>query len=191
MLQIKAVQISEQGFTWSSGMNSPIYTDNRIINSYPNERKIIEKALADLIIAKFPNVECVIGVATGGITHAAYVSQILDLPMGYVRKTNKEHGRENVVEGQLKSNQKIVVIEDLFSTGASSLQAVNILKSHKYNVLGVVSIFSYELEKFKNNFKNITSYSLTNINVLLDVGCQKHYIKNTEATLVKEFLKKL
>jgi orotate phosphoribosyltransferase len=144
-----------------------------------------------LINEKFPNVECLMGVATGGITHAAYVSEILNLPMGYVRKSNKEHGKGNAVEGKIIKGQKIVVIEDLFSTGNSSLKSVNILKENEYDILGVVSIFSYQLKKFKENFKNIKNYSLTNLNVLLKVAHKQNIIKKNEITLVNNFINEL
>ncbi|MDD3382957.1 MAG: orotate phosphoribosyltransferase, partial [Bacilli bacterium] len=179
LLEIKAVFLSpDKPFTWASGIKSPIYCDNRLILSYPKIRRMIEKEFASLVKKEFPNCELLMGTATAGIPHAAYISEILDLPMGYVRSSSKDHGRNNQIEGKYEKGQKIVVIEDLISTGKSSIEVVNTLIEAGVIVLGIVSIFTYELEKAKNNFEsiNIKTVSLTNYSELVEVAVKEKYI---------------
>ena len=193
LLLIEAVKLSnnKDKFLWSSGIKSPIYTDNRLIMSYPKTRAIVEKQLSNLIKIKFPEVNFIIGTATAGIPHAAYVSSILDLPMGYVRSSKKDHGKQNIIEGKIPKNSNIVVIEDLFSTGASVLKVINELKKANYNVLGAVAIFSYELNVLEENMKDIKHYSLTNIKELLNISYKKYIIDAKGIGIINNFLKEL
>lgn len=188
LLEIKAVVINNrERFTWASGIKSPIYTDNRLINSYPSQRKEIEKAFAEMVKREFPEVEVIMGTATAGISHAAYISDILELPMGYVRGSKKDHGKQNQIEGKSVKGLKVVVIEDLLSTGGSSLEAVNALKEEGATVLGVAAIFKYGLKKLDVNFANIKYHTLTNLDELLEVASEEKYISEEEIKIVKEF----
>ncbi|MEK4667115.1 orotate phosphoribosyltransferase [Niallia sp. FSL R7-0271] len=183
LLKIKAVFLQPNDpFTWSSGLKSPIYCDNRLTLSYPEVRKEIAQGLADLIKENFPETEIVAGTATAGIPHAAWVSDVLDLPMAYVRSKAKEHGKGNQIEGKAEKGQKVVVVEDLISTGGSVITAVNSLREAGCEVLGVVSIFTYELPKGKELLKdaNIESHSLTSYTALLHVAQQHGYIKESD-----------
>lgn len=173
LMDIEAVCLSPQApFTWASGLKSPIYTDNRLIMSYPQERKIIEKHLSDLIMTKFPQVELIAGTATAGIPHAAFVAAELDMPMVYVRSSAKDHGKGQAIEGRVDRGTHVVLIEDLVSTGRSVLQAAEQLKNAGANVLGVVSIFNYQLERGKRAFEatQIPLVSLTDYTTLLEVA---------------------
>ncbi|PAD27263.1 orotate phosphoribosyltransferase [Niallia circulans] len=180
LLEIKAVFLQPNDpFTWSSGLKSPIYCDNRLTLSYPKVRKNIALGLAGLIKEKFPETEVVAGTATAGIPHAAWVSDLLDLPMAYVRSKAKAHGKGNQIEGKVEKGQKVVVVEDLISTGGSVITAVNSLREAGCEVLGVVAIFTYELPKGKELLgeAEITAYSLTDYTSLLDVSQKKGYIQ--------------
>ncbi|MDR4315666.1 orotate phosphoribosyltransferase [Niallia circulans] len=180
LLEIKAVFLQPNDpFTWSSGLKSPIYCDNRLTLSYPKVRKNIASGLAGLIKEKFPETEVVAGTATAGIPHAAWVSDLLDLPMVYVRSKAKAHGKGNQIEGKVEKGQKVVVVEDLISTGGSVITAVNSLREAGCEVLGVVAIFTYELPKGKELLgeAEITAYSLTDYTSLLDVAQKKGYIQ--------------
>lgn len=180
LLEIKAVFLQPNDpFTWSSGLKSPIYCDNRLTLSYPKVRKNIATGLADLIKENFPETEVVAGTATAGIPHAAWVSDILDLPMAYVRSKAKAHGKGNQNEGKVEKGQKVVVVEDLISTGGSVITAVNSLREAGCEVLGVVAIFTYELPKGKELLGDaeITAYSLTDYSSLLDVAQKQGYIQ--------------
>ncbi|UQZ73607.1 orotate phosphoribosyltransferase [Niallia circulans] len=180
LLEIKAVFLQPNDpFTWSSGLKSPIYCDNRLTLSYPKVRKNIATGLADLMKENFPETEVVAGTATAGIPHAAWVSDILDLPMAYVRSKAKAHGKGNQIEGKVEKGQKVVVVEDLISTGGSVITAVNSLREAGCEVLGVVAIFTYELPKGKELLgeAEITAYSLTDYTSLLDVAQKKGYIQ--------------
>lgn len=180
LLEIKAVFLQPNDpFTWSSGLKSPIYCDNRLTLSYPKVRKNIASGLAGLIKEKFPETEVVAGTATAGIPHAAWVSDLLDLPMAYVRSKAKAHGKGNQIEGKVEKGQKVVVVEDLISTGGSVITAVNSLREAGCEVLGVVAIFTYELPKGKELLgeAEITAYSLTDYTSLLDVSQKKGYIQ--------------
>ncbi|MER2237119.1 MAG: orotate phosphoribosyltransferase, partial [Psychrobacillus sp.] len=154
LLEIGAVELKPNDpFTWASGIESPIYCDNRITMSSPVIRKDIAKGLAEAIQKNFPETEALAGTATAGIPHAAWVSDVLELPMMYVRSKAKEHGRGNQIEGKIVTGQKVVVVEDLISTGGSSLTAVEALQKAGLEVLGVVSIFTYGLPKAEESFK--------------------------------------
>ncbi len=153
LLEIKAVALSpNQPFTWTSGLRSPIYCDNRLTLSYPYVRREIAKGLQKLILENFPEAEVIAGTATAGIPHAAWVSELMDLPMCYVRSKAKGHGKGNQIEGKVEQGQKVVVVEDLISTGGSVVTAVQALREAGCNVLGAVSIFTYGLEKGKETF---------------------------------------
>lgn len=190
LLRISAVFLSpKKPFTWASGIKSPIYCDNRLILSDVKARKIVENGLATLLKEKFPSTEILMGTATAGIAHAAIVADIAELPMGYVRSSNKDHGRSNRIEGKLDENQKTVVIEDLISTGGSSIEVVECLRENKADVLGLISIFTYNMEKAKTNMKdkNIEYYSLCNLDTLLEVAIQEQYISKAEFDSIIKF----
>jgi len=178
LLEIKAVFLQpSKPFTWASGIKSPIYCDNRLTLSYPVVRKNIASGLAQLIKEKFPETEVVAGTATAGIPHAAWASDVLDLPMCYVRSKAKEHGKGNQIEGKIEKGQKVVVVEDLISTGGSVITAVKGLRDAGCEVLGVVSIFTYELPKGKELLQEaeIAAYSLTDYTTLLKVAEKSGY----------------
>lgn len=173
LLDIGAVSLSPNDlFTWSSGIKSPIYCDNRVTLGYPKVRTEIRDGLIALIKEKFPTVEIVSGTATAGIPHAAYVSEVLDLPMNYVRSKSKSHGKQNQIEGALSEGKKVVVIEDLISTGGSSITAVDALKEAGAEVLGVVAIFTYSLNKADELFNEagVPFYTLSDYNELIEVA---------------------
>ena len=153
LLDIKAVSLSPQDpFTWASGIRSPIYCDNRVTMSYPAVRKQIAQGLADLIKEKYPDAEVIAGTATAGIPHAAWIADILDLPMVYIRSKAKDHGTGRKIEGKISEGQKMVVVEDLISTGGSVIEASKAAELEGANVLGCVAIFTYELAKGTKNF---------------------------------------
>lgn len=186
LLKIKAVFLSpNEPFTWASGIKSPIYCDNRLTLSYPKTRTTIIDGLVKLIEEKYSDVEYIMGTATAGIAHASLVADKMKLPMGYVRSSSKDHGRNNQIEGKVISNAKVVVIEDLISTGGSSISVVNTLREAGFKVLGVVSIFTYLLDKAKSNFDSIncTYHSLTNYDILKQVALDNNYI--AESDLIK------
>lgn len=190
LLEIEAVFLSpSEPFTWASGIKSPIYCDNRITMSYPKVRKEIAQGLADKIKAAYPDVEVIAGTATAGIPHAAWVAEILDLPMVYIRSKAKDHGKGNQIEGRIFEGQKMVVIEDLISTGGSVLEAAEAAKREGANVLGVAAIFTYELPKGKENFTNaeMPLLTLTNYSVLIEAALEEKYIDATELDLLKEW----
>lgn len=179
LLEIKAVFFQPNDpFTWSSGIKSPIYCDNRLTISYPRVRKNISESLSRLIVSKFPNVQVVAGTATAGIPHAALVSNELNLPMCYVRSKAKAHGKGNQIEGRVEAGQKVVVVEDLISTGGSAIAAVDALREAGCEVLGVVAIFTYGLEVADDNLSNyeIEAHALCDYQTLMDVAIEKEYI---------------
>ena len=183
LLKIKAVFLNpKKPFTWASGIISPIYCDNRLVLSYPEVRNEIEHALADLIKEKFAECEILMGTATAGIPHAAYVSEYLNLPMGYVRSGNKDHGRQNKIEGHYEKGNKVVVVEDLISTGKSSIEVVNSLKEAGLDVIGCVSIFSYGFDESQQAFDNagVPYYSLANFNDLVKEAVSEGYIEEED-----------
>lgn len=190
LLEIQAVFLSpNEPFTWASGLKSPIYCDNRITMSYPKVRKEIAQGLADKIKQAFPDVEVIAGTATAGIPHAAWVAEILDLPMVYIRSKAKEHGKGNQIEGRIFEGQKMVVIEDLISTGGSVLEAAEAAKKEGADVLGVAAIFTYELPAGKENFEKagLPLFTLTNYSVLIEAALEEKYINEAELTLLKEW----
>ena len=190
LLEIEAVFLSpSEPFTWASGIKSPIYCDNRITMSYPKVRKEIAQGLADKIKEAYPDVEVIAGTATAGIPHAAWVAEILDLPMVYIRSKAKDHGKGNQIEGRIFEGQKMVVIEDLISTGGSVLEAAEAAKREGANVLGVAANFTYELPKGKANFANaeMPLLTLTNYSVLIEAALEEKYIDETELNLLKEW----
>ena len=179
LLSIGAVFLRpEQPFTWASGIKSPIYCDNRLILSAPGARTIVEQAIADTVKAEFPQAESLMGTSTAGIAHAAIAASILGLPMGYVRGEAKTHGRNNKIEGRLEKGMKVVVIEDLVSTGGSALEVVEALRIAGADVLGIVSIFTYGMKKGLDRFAQagVVNHSLSNLDVLVDVAVEKGLI---------------
>lgn len=182
LLKIKAVFLRPNDpFIWASGIKSPIYCDNRLTLGYPKLRKDIALQLSNIIKNKYKNVNLIVGTATAGIPHATLISDILNKPLGYVRSSNKNHGRQNQFEGNLiKGN--VIVVEDLISTGKSSLEVCDCLKELGFNVLGVISIFSYELESGINNFRNndIEYDSLSNFYELIKIALKNNYINKEE-----------
>ena len=192
LLEIKAVSLSPNDpFTWTSGIHSPIYCDNRLTLSYPEIRKKIAAGLAKIITEKFPETDLIAGTATAGIPHAAWVSELLNLPMCYVRSKAKGHGKGNQIEGKAEKGQKVVVVEDLISTGGSVITAVEALREAGCDVLGVVSIFTYELEKGRELLKdsNITAFSLTDYSTLMEVASEKGYVEKNELDKLMEWRK--
>ncbi|WP_288745843.1 orotate phosphoribosyltransferase [uncultured Enterococcus sp.] len=190
LLAIKAVFLNpEEPFTWASGMKSPIYCDNRLTMSYPAVRKKIAKGLAEKIKATFPDVQVIAGTATAGIPHAAWVAELLDLPMVYIRSKPKDHGKGNQIEGRITPGQKMVVIEDLISTGGSVLEACAAAENEGANVLGVAAIFTYELPKGKENFENATTplVTLTNYSTLINVAQEEAYIRPEQKDLLSKW----
>lgn len=190
LLKTKAVYLRPNDpFTWASGIKSPIYCDNRIILAYPESRDIIENAMQQLIMEKFPNVDALMGTATAGIAHAAIVANNMKKPMGYVRSSEKSHGRNNRIEGKLNKGDKVVVVEDLISTGGSSIEVVKALEEAGADVLGVVSIFTYNIKKGLDNFKNadVVYHALSDIDCLLKVAVKEGYVSESEAKMVTEF----
>lgn len=190
LLSIEAVSLSpDEPFTWASGLKSPIYCDNRITMSYPAVRRAIAKDLAEKIKAEFPNVEVIAGTATAGIPHAAWVAELLDLPMVYIRSKPKDHGQGNQIEGRIKAGQKMVVIEDLISTGGSVLEAAQAAKREGADVLGVAAIFTYELAKGQKNFEaaNMPLVTLTNYSTLIESALKENYINQDQLELLKKW----
>ena len=188
LLTINAVALKpNEPFTWTSGLRSPIYCDNRLTLSYPEVRKEIAHGLQLIILEKYPAAEVIAGTATAGIPHAAWVSDLLNLPMCYVRSKAKGHGKGNQIEGKVEKGQKVVVVEDLISTGGSVITAVQALREAGCEVLGVVSIFTYGLEKGREAFQQeeIQSESLTDFANLVEVAIEKGYIsKNDQESLL-------
>lgn len=179
LLNIKAVFFRpNEPFTWASGIKSPVYCDNRLILTAPKYRKVIENYIAETVKINYPQCEVLMGTATAGIAHAAIAAHILDIPMGYVRSGAKDHGRKNQIEGRLEKGQKVVVIEDLISTGGSVIEVVEVLRQAGAEVLGIVSIFNYNMKKSveKLNAANVKNVSLTNFDVIAQVAAQEGYI---------------
>lgn len=188
LLTINAVALKpNEPFTWTSGLRSPIYCDNRLTLSYPEVRKEIAKGLQSIILEKYSDTDVIAGTATAGIPHAAWVSELLNLPMCYVRSKAKGHGKGNQIEGKVEAGQKVVVVEDLISTGGSVITAVQALREAGCEVLGVVSIFTYGLDKGREAFaqEEIKSESLTDFANLVEVAIEKGYIsKNDQDSLL-------
>ena len=190
LLSIQAVFLRPKDpFTWASGIHSPIYCDNRLTLSFPEVRRKIEKGLAELVREHFPEASALFGTSTAGIAHAALTAEILDLPMGYVRGSAKDHGRQNQIEGALSEGQPVVVVEDLISTGGSVIDCVEGLRKNGAQVLGVVSIFTYGMEKGKKRLKDadVENYSLCDLDSLLPVAAGKGYIEEKEVAKLLRF----
>ena len=183
LLSIQAVFFRpEEPFTWASGIKSPVYCDNRLTLTAPAVRNDVENALAETIRREYPAVEVLMGTSTAGIAHAAIVGHIMGLPMGYVRSGSKDHGRKNQIEGRLEKGQKVVVVEDLISTGGSVIEVVNVLREAGADVLGVASIFTYGMKKGLQRLAeaNVKNVSLTNFDVIAQVAAQEQYIKEED-----------
>ena len=179
LLSIGAVFLRpEQPFTWASGIKSPIYCDNRLTLTAPEVRNHVEEGLAELIRKHYPEVEVLMGTSTAGIAHAAITATILNLPMGYVRSGSKDHGRGNQIEGKLEAGQKVVVVEDLISTGGSCIEVVEALRNAGADVLGIVSIFTYGMKRGVERIEaaNTVNYSLSNLDALVEVAAEEGYI---------------
>ncbi len=180
LLKIRAVFFRpDEPFVWASGIKSPVYCDNRLTLSYPEVRTDIETGLAELVKTHYPDAEILMGTSTAGIAHAAIVGHLLKLPMGYVRSGAKDHGRKNQIEGRLEPGQKVVVVEDLISTGGSVLEVVNILRESGANVLGVVSIFTYGMQKGVDRLREaqVTNHSLCSFDVVAEVAAEQGDIR--------------
>ncbi len=180
LLKIKAVFFRpEEPFTWASGIKSPVYCDNRLTLTATEVRNDVENALAETIRKEYPTVEVLMGTSTAGIAHAAITGHIMGLPMGYVRSGNKDHGRQNQIEGRLEKGQKVVVVEDLISTGGSVIEVVNVLREAGAEVLGVVSIFTYGMKKGLERLAaaDVKNVSLTTFDVIAQVAAEENYIR--------------
>ena len=189
LLSIKAVFLRpEDPFTWASGIKSPIYCDNRLTLTAPAVRNDVENALAEVIKKEYPEVEVLMGTSTAGIAHAAITAHLLDLPMGYVRSGNKDHGRQNRIEGKLEAGQKVVIVEDLISTGGSVIEVADALRDAGADVLGIVSIFTYGMKKGLDRLaeKDLRNVSLTDFDTIVKVAVDESYIRpEDEARLIK------
>ncbi|MDM1499974.1 orotate phosphoribosyltransferase [Myroides odoratimimus] len=192
LLQINAIKLNPKNpFTWASGWKSPIYCDNRITLSYPEIRKFLQKEFAKNIVAKYGKPDVIAGVATGAIGIGLLVAEALELPFVYVRPEPKKHGRQNQIEGQLEAGKSVIVIEDLISTGKSSLQAVDALKENGANILGMAAIFTYEFQVAEDNFKNagIELTTLSNYSSLLENAVNQKYISDSDLDTLQEWRK--
>ncbi len=190
LLQSKAIKLNPANpFTWASGWKSPIYCDNRITLSYPVIRAEIKDQFVQLVKNEFKDVELIAGVATGAIAHGVLVAEALNLPFVYVRSTPKGHGMQNLIEGEIKENQRTVVIEDLVSTGNSSLKAVDALRQANCNVLGMCAIFSYNFDRAQSNFKEkeCSLYTLTDYNTLIKLAADSGCIKNSDVDMLTKW----
>ena len=190
LLKIKAVFFRpEEPFTWASGIKSPVYCDNRLTLTAPEVRLDVEKGLAQLINEEYPSAEVLMGTSTAGIAHAAITAHILGMPMGYVRSGAKDHGRQNQIEGKLEPGQKVVVVEDLISTGGSVLEVVEVLRAAGADVLGVVSIFTYGMQKGidRLNAAKVKNVSLTNFDVIAEEAAKAGYIRPDDISRLIKF----
>ena len=190
LLKIKAVFFRpDEPFTWASGIKSPIYCDNRLTLTAPEVRTLIESSLAEKVKELYPECDVLMGTSTAGIAHAAITAHMLDMPMGYVRSGAKDHGRQNQIEGKLVPGQKVVVIEDLISTGGSVLEVVDVLREAGAEVLGVVSIFTYGMQKGLDRMAaaNVVNTSLTDFDTVCEVAAEIGYIKAEDIERLKKF----
>ncbi len=190
LLSIQAVFLRpDEPFTWASGIKSPIYCDNRLTLTAPEVRTHVEEGLAEVIRNEYPDVEVLMGTSTAGIAHAAIVGHIMNLPMGYVRSGSKDHGRQNQIEGKLLPGQKVVVVEDLISTGGSCIDVVNVLREAGADVLGVVSIFTYGMQKGLDRMAaaNVKNVSLCNLDALVKVAAECGYIQSGDQERILKF----
>ena len=183
LLSIEAIFLRpEEPFTWASGIKSPIYCDNRLTLTAPEVRTKVENGLAELVKEHYPEAEVLMGTSTAGIAHAAITADKMNLPMGYVRGSSKDHGRQNQIEGKLEKGQKVVVIEDLISTGGSVIDVVNVLREAGAEVLGIASLFTYNMEKSRKRLEeaNVQNVSLSNFDVMVEVAAEEGYIKEED-----------
>ena len=190
LLSIRAVFFRpDEPFTWASGIKSPAYCDNRLILTAPDVRTEVETALMQTIRREYPDAEVLMGTSTAGIAHAAITAQMMGLPMGYVRSSSKDHGRQNQIEGRLEKGQKVVVVEDLISTGGSVLEVVNVLREAGAEVLGIVSIFTYGMKKGLERLAaaKVRNVSLTNFDVIAQVAAEQKYIKPEDVARLLQF----
>ena len=190
LLSIGAVFLRpDEPFTWASGIKSPLYCDNRLTLTAPEVRTHVEEGLAELIRTHYPDVEVLMGTSTAGIAHAAIVGHIMGLPMGYVRSGNKDHGRQNRIEGRLEPGQKVVVVEDLISTAGSCIEVVEALRDAGAEVLGIVSIFTYGLRKGLERLEsaNVLNHSLSNFETVCEVAAEEGRIKQQDIDRLKRF----
>ena len=190
LLKIEAVFLRpDEPFTWASGIKSPIYCDNRLILTAPAARDIVEHAIADTVKEKYPEAEVLMGTSTAGIAHAAIAADILELPMGYVRGSAKDHGRTNRIEGKLTPGEKVVIIEDLISTAGSCIETAEALREAGAEVLGVVSIFTYGMQKGLDRLAeaNLTNTSLSDLDTLVEVAAENGYIKEEDKARLIRF----
>ena len=190
LLSIGAVFLKPNDpFTWASGIKSPVYTDNRLILTAPDTRNLVENAIAETVKSEYPECEILMGTSTAGIAHAAIAGHILGIPMGYVRSGSKDHGRKNKIEGKLEKGQKVVVVEDLISTGGSVINVVDTLREAGAEVLGIVSIYTYGmkagLDKLKDN--NVKNISLTDFDTTVKVAAEKNYISFDDCDRLLKF----
>ena len=190
LLKIKAVFFRpEEPFTWASGIKSPVYCDNRLTLTAPEVRTDVENALAETIRREYPAAEVLMGTSTAGIAHAAITGHIMGLPMGYVRSGSKDHGRQNQIEGRLEKGQKVVVVEDLISTGGSAVEVVNVLREAGAEVLGIASIFTYGMQKGLDRLAaaGVKNVSLTSFDVIAQVAAEENYIKSEDISRLIAF----
>ena len=190
LLEIEAVFLSpDKPFTWASGIKSPVYCDNRLTLTSPKVRDDVENALAKVIKENYPEVEVLMGTSTAGIAHAAITAHIMGLPMGYVRSGAKDHGRQNQIEGRLEKGQKVVVVEDLISTGGSVIEVVNVLREAGAEVLGIVSIYTYGMKKGLDRLAeaNVKNISLTDFDTTVQVAAKTGYIKEEDKERLIKF----
>ena len=190
LLKIKAVFFRpDEPFTWASGIKSPVYCDNRLTLTAPEVRNDVENSLAKVIKENYSDVEVLMGTSTAGIAHAAITAHIMGLPMGYVRSGAKDHGRQNQIEGKLEKGQKVVVVEDLISTGGSAIEVVNVLREAGAEVLGIVSIFTYGMKKGLERLANanVKNVSLTNFDCIAQVASEENYIEKEDVKRLLAF----
>ncbi|MBQ1544862.1 MAG: orotate phosphoribosyltransferase [Clostridia bacterium] len=190
LLSIRAVFLRpDEPFTWASGIKSPIYCDNRLVLSDHRVRTDVETGLKTLIEEQYPEAEVLMGTSTAGIAHAAIVAQMMQLPMGYVRGSSKDHGRQNRIEGRLDAGQKVVVVEDLISTGGSVIDVVDALRDAGADVLGIVSIFTYGMQKSVDRLAaaNVNNTSLTDLDTIIEAAVEEAYIKPEDAARILKF----
>ena len=190
LLKIKAVFFRpEEPFTWASGIKSPVYCDNRLTLTAPEVRNDVENGLAEVVRRFYGEAEVLMGTSTAGIAHAAIVGHIMGLPMGYVRSGSKDHGRQNQIEGRLEKGQKVVVVEDLISTGGSVIEVVNVLREAGAEVLGVVSIFTYGMKKGLERLAaaDVKNISLTNFDAIAQIAADENYIEASDVARLIAF----
>ena len=190
LLSIRAVFLRpDDPFTWASGIKSPIYCDNRLVLSDHKVRTDVETGLMNVIKENYPDVEVLMGTSTAGIAHAAIIAQMMELPMGYVRGGNKDHGRQNRIEGRLEAGQKVVVVEDLISTGGSVIDVVDALREAGAEVLGIVSIFTYGMQRSVDRLAaaDVKNVSLTNLDTLIEAAVEENYIQPGDADRIRKF----